>query len=134
MLPWTCGVDDATKHLVTKSTLHAAMNWADEQKLESMSRIGMEVRLVDRETGREKLWGVVEDEVGIVVEDAKHVIQRIRLAADVRHNGDMYGYKTGAFFVNRRTGRIRWAQYALMVSENEYRELLSLAKMRWPIL
>jgi hypothetical protein len=29
------------------------------------------------------LWGVVEDEVGIVVDEAKHVIQRIRLADSV---------------------------------------------------
>lgn len=111
------------------------MNWSDEKKLESMTRIGTEVRVIDRQTGRETFWGVVEDEVAIVVEDAKHVIQRIRLADDARRNGDEYGYKTGTFFVNRHTGRIKWAQYAQAVTESELQELLALAKKKgWPVL
>jgi hypothetical protein len=113
------------------------MNWLDELKLESMTRIGMEVRLTDPETGgsREKLWGVVEDEIGIVVEGAKHVVQRIRLAEDVRRNGDEYGYKTGSFLVDRRTGRIKWAQYAQVLTEAELCELLALTKKKgWPVL
>ena len=111
------------------------MNWSDEKKLESMTRIGTEVRVIDRRTGRETFWGVVEDEVAIVVEDAKHVIQRIRLADDAKRNGDEYGYKTGTFFVDRHTGRIKWAQYAQAVTESELQELLVLAKKKgWPVL
>jgi hypothetical protein len=111
------------------------MNWDDEQKLGSMTRIGMEVRLIDRHTGRERVWGVVEDEVGIVADDVKHVIQRIRLAADVRQNGDGYGYRTGSFFEDRHSGRIKWAQYAQAVTETELQELLALAKKKgWPVL
>ena len=106
------------------------MNWDDEQKLESMTRIGMEVRLIDRQTDRETFSGVVEDEVAIVVEDAKHVIQRIRLADDTRRDGDEYGYRTGTFFVDRHTGRIKWAQYSQAVTETELQELLALAKKK----
>jgi hypothetical protein len=110
------------------------MNWSDEQKLESMTRIGMEVRLIDRQTGRETLCGVVKDEVAIVVEDAKHVIQRIRLVDDARRNGDEYGYRTGTFFVDRQ-GRIKWAQYSQALTETQLQELLSLAKKKgWPVL
>lgn len=111
------------------------VDWTTEKKLEAMTRIGKDVRLIDRETGTEKVWGVVEDEVGIVVDGAKHVIQRVRLADDMTWNGDSYGYRTGSFFVDRRTGSIKWAQYAQTLLEPEYRELLALAKKKgWPVL
>ena len=110
------------------------MDWNDEKRLESLTRIGEDVRLIDRTTGRERLWGVVEDEVGIVVDGAKHVVQRVRLADDVRRNGNEYAYKTGSFTMKARGG-IRWTPYAQTVSENELRELLGLMKKKgWPVL
>jgi hypothetical protein len=80
-------------------------------------------------------WGVVEDEVGLVVDGAKHVIQRIRLAEGVNGDGSAYGYKTGSFVVDPRSGSVKWAQYSQVMSEHEYRELLAKAKARgWPII
>ena len=108
--------------------------WEDVQRLESASRIGKEVWLNERNSGMPILWGIVEDEVGIVAGDAKHVIQRIRLAKDVSHDGSHYGYKTGSFTIDPRTGSVKWAQYSQVVSEQEYRDLLALAKGKgWPV-
>lgn len=108
--------------------------WEDVQRLESASRIGKEVWLNERNSGMPILWGIVEDEVGVVVDDAKHVIQRIRLAKDASHDGSEYGYKTGAFTIDPRTGSVKWAQYSQVVSEQEYRDLLARAKAKgWPV-
>jgi hypothetical protein len=71
-----------------------------------MTRVGKEVWLNVRDTDSTTLWGVVEDEAGILVEDAKHVIQRIRLADAVRRNGDEYGYNVGAVRADADGGRV----------------------------
>jgi hypothetical protein len=86
-------------------------------------------------TAPASLWGVVEDEVSLVTDRAKHVIQRIRLAKDVSWDGSDYGYKAGSFVIDPATGKVKWAQYSQVVSEHEYRELLAKVKTRgWPIL
>ena len=111
------------------------MDWNDQKKLEATTRVGKEVWSNARDTGIPMLWGVVEDEVGVVVDGAKHVIQRVRLADGVNEAGERYGYKSGSFTIDARTGSIKWSQYSLMLMESEYRELLALAKTRgWPIL
>jgi hypothetical protein len=109
--------------------------WADQKKLEAATRVGKDIWLNARDTGMPTRWGVVEDEVGLIVDGAKHVIQRIRFADDIAWDGCEYGYKTGSFVVDPRSGSIKWAQYSQVLSEHEYRELLALAKARgWPIL
>jgi len=110
-------------------------NWSDQQRLETATRVGKEIWLNARDSGMPMRWGVVEDEVGLVVDGAKHVIQRIRLADGVPWDGSDYGYKTGSFMIDPRTGAIKWAQYSQVMSEHEYRELLAMAKARgWPII
>jgi hypothetical protein len=111
------------------------MDWDNQMKLNAMSRIGKEVWVNSRETGRPMLFGIVEDEVSILVDDAKHVIQRIRLADGVMQHGQKYGYKTGSFVIDQQTGDIKWGQYSQMLLEAEYRELLTHVKKKgWPIL
>ena len=111
------------------------MNWDDQIKLTAMSRLGKEVWVNDRETGMPMLWGIVEDEVSIVVDSAKHVIQRIRFADAIRQGGESHGYRNGSFIVDARSGSIKWAQYSQTLLESEYRELLlRLQKRGWPIL
>jgi hypothetical protein len=108
--------------------------WEDVQRLELATRVGKEVWLNERSSGMPILWGIVEDEVGLVVDDAKHVIQRIRLAKDVSWDESEYGYKTGSFTIDARTGSVKWAQYSQVVSEQEYRELLTKARAKgWPV-
>lgn len=109
-------------------------DWSDQKRLEAATRIGKEVWLNSRDSGMPVRWGVVEDEVGLVVDGAKHVIQRIRLADGVSWDGSVYGYKTGSFVIDPRTGGVKWALYSQVLSEQEYRELLAIAKTRgWPI-
>ena len=64
----------------------------------------------------------------------ERVIQRIRFAEAVRWDGSEYGYKTGSFTLDDRTGAVKWAQYSQCLSEKQYRELLGKAREKgWPI-
>ena len=111
------------------------VGWEDQRKLETATRIGKEVIAQARDSWSPIAWGVVEDEVSLVVDGAKHVIQRIRLAKDAAWDGSEYGYKTGTFQVDPRTGAIKWAQYSQVLSEREYCELLTRARAKgWPII
>lgn len=111
------------------------VEWEDQRKLELATRIGKEVIAQARESWSPIVWGVVEDEVSLVVDGAKHVIQRIRLAKDITWDGSEYGYKTGTFQIDPRTGSIKWAQYSQVISERELSELLARARKKgWPIL
>ena len=110
------------------------LQWDDVQRLEAATRVGKEVWLNERGSGMPMLWGVVEEEVGLVVDDAKHVIQRIRLAQGVSWDQSPYGYKTGSFTIDPRSGGVKWAQYSQVLSEREYVELLAKARAKgWPI-
>jgi hypothetical protein len=110
------------------------MQWDDEQRLEGSSRLGKEIWLKARDTGLPVVWGIVEDEVGLIVEDARHVIQRVRLVKEMTIDGSDYGYKTGAFVIDRNPGKVKWSQYSPGISERAYRKLLTLAKARgWPL-
>ena len=111
------------------------MDWDHEMKLTAQSRVGKEVWVNARETGLATLFGIVEDEVGIVVDGAKHVIQRIRLAEDASRDGEKYGYRTGSFVIDLRTGHVKFGQYSHVLLEGEYRELLQRAKAKgWPVV
>jgi hypothetical protein len=111
------------------------MQWDDEQRLEGSSRLGKEIWLKARDTGLPVVWGIVEDEVGLIVEDARHVIQRVRLVKEMTIDGSDYGYKAGAFVIDPNTGKVKWSQYSLAISERAYRRLLALGKARgWPLL
>ncbi|MBI2202243.1 MAG: hypothetical protein HYU41_00040 [Candidatus Rokubacteria bacterium] len=108
--------------------------WDEQQKLENATRVGKEVMANARDSWTPVVWGVVEDEVSLVVDGAKHVIQRVRLAKGVSWDGSEYGYKTGAFLIDPRTGAVKWAQYSQVLSESEYTQLLARARAKgWPI-
>ena len=106
----------------------ATTNWTEQQKLEAATRVGKEVWLNGKGGWTPMLWGVVEDEVAIVVDSTKHVIQRIRFADGVSWDGSKYGYKTGAFTLDPRTGAVKWAQYSQCVSEEELKALIAKAR------
>jgi hypothetical protein len=113
----------------------AATDWTQQQKLEAASRIGKEVWLNGKGSWTPTLWGIVEDEVSILVDSTKHVIQRIRLADGVSWDGSKFGYKTGAFTLDARSNAVKWAQYSQCLSEEEFRELLGKAREKgWPVL
>ncbi|MBI1734547.1 MAG: hypothetical protein HYR51_05175 [Candidatus Rokubacteria bacterium] len=106
----------------------ASITAGDEDLLERATRVGREV-WIRTDTGVSVLCGVVEDEVQVLTDGAKHVIQRIRLA-----DGGAHGYETGSFVVDPGTGRVKWSQRPQVISETDYRELLEKAKTRgWPL-
>ena len=110
------------------------LQWEEVRRLEAATRVGKEVWLNERGSGMPILWGVVEDEVGLVVDDAKHVIQRIRLANGVSWDKSEFGYKTGSFTIDPRSGGVKWAQYSQVLSEREYGVLLAKVREKgWPL-
>jgi hypothetical protein len=110
------------------------MDWDKQQKLETATRIGKQVWLNGKGGWTPTLWGTVDDEVAIVGDGVKHVIQRIRFADGVSWDGSEYGYKTGAFTYDERSSAVKWAQYSQCVSEKEYSELVEQARKKgWPV-
>lgn len=78
--------------------------------------------------------GVVEDEVYIMVDDYKHLIQRIRFAADVSWDGSVFGYRSGYYTFDAAGRSIKWGQYTQFLTEAEYFRLLALAREKgWPL-
>jgi hypothetical protein len=67
------------------------------------------------------LVGTVEDEVSIMTEDYKHLIQRIRLS-DGR-----YGYRTGYYTYDVAGRTIKWGQFTQFLTAQQYQTLLSQA-------
>ena len=107
----------------------------DQRKLEAATRLGKEVVATGRDSWSPTVLGVVVDEVSVVANAAKHVIQRIKLTKDIAWDGSEYAYKAGTFYVDPRTGDVKWAQYSQIISEREHRELLARARAKgWPIL
>ena len=76
--------------------------------------------------------GVVDDDVSLIVDSAKYLIQRIGLADGVAWDGSEYAYRLGALVIDPRTRAIRWTQYTPTLTECEYATLLAQAVAKWP--
>ncbi len=108
------------------------MNDDQKLRLESWSRKGKEVWFKDKGSGEKQLWGTIEDEVYVMVDGDddpyKHVLQRIRRAT-YRTWDPPYYYRTGYYTFSRKVpSRLVWGQYAQLLTEDTYRELLKKAK------
>lgn len=78
--------------------------------------------------------GVVEDEVHVMVNDYRHVIQKIRFAEGVAWDGSVHAYRTGYYTYDRNKKRIVWGQYTQFLSEREYKALLAQARAKcWDV-
>jgi hypothetical protein len=96
------------------------MTTEQQQRLEGMTRIGKTVWHGPRS------MGTVIDEVFVLVNEYKHVIQKISLG------GTGYAYRAGYWKFNGQ--RNQWAQATPYLTETEYRQLLAKAKMKnWEI-
>ena len=104
-------------------------------RLEKMSGIGKVVTFRRKSVpGQADRIGIIEDEVYFMVNDYKHMIQRIKFAENVSWDGSQYGYRTGYYTYDKNMERIRWGQFTQFLTEKEYRELLSKAKAKgWDI-
>jgi hypothetical protein len=108
----------------------------DEQKriLEAATRKGKTVWFRDKITGKPIRWGTVEDEVYVLDNDYKHLIQRIRYAEEGSSDSPWIGYRTGYYTFDKNMKHVKWGQYSQCLSEEKYRDLLGEAKTRgWPI-
>jgi hypothetical protein len=108
----------------------------DEQKkiLEAATGKGKTVWFRDKITGEREAWGTVDDEVCKVVNDYKHLIQRIRLADGDSAENPRFWYRTGYYTFDKKMKQVKWGQYSQCLSEEQYRELLGKAKEKgWPI-
>ena len=96
--------------------------------------IGKPIHFKLKQTGDRTLWGTVEDEVYIMVDDYKHMIQRFKFAKEISNDDSEYGYRTCYYTLDKKEQKIKWGQYTQSLTEREYRELLGKAKAKgWPI-
>jgi len=110
------------------------MDEEQKKKLAAKTRLGKTVWFKDKQTGKPRRWGIVEDEVYILVSDYKHMIQQIRHPESACWDGSKYGYRTGYYTYDKNMKHIVWGQFTQFLTEKEYNQLLSKARAKgWPI-
>jgi len=73
--------------------------------------IGKPIHFKLKQTGDRTLWGTVEDEVYIMVDDYKHMIQRFKFAKEISNDDSEYGYRTCYYTLDKKEQKIKWDQY-----------------------
>jgi hypothetical protein len=105
-----------------------------QTRLERMSMVNRSVTFRHKDWSGHRLMGTVEDEVYVMVSDYKHMIQRIRFAADVSWDGSTHAYRTGYYTYDAGMKHIKWGQFTQFLTEAEYRDLLGKARAKgWDI-
>src|SRR5262249_7070954 len=121
----TEGVKDRDRSVITD---------VQRQRLERVSRIGKQVVHKHKGGGGYRGMGIVEDEVYVLANDYKHVIQKIRLESGTYPDGSRYAYRTGYYTYDAKRKRIVWGQYTQFLTEQEYKQLLAKAQAKgWGI-
>ena len=111
------------------------MDEEQRKRLEAKSRIGKTVWFKDKQTGQRIRWGIVEDEVYIMVSDYKHMIQKIRHPKSAYWDGSKFGYRTGYYTYDKNMKNIIWGQFTQFLTEREYKRLLDKAQKKdWSII
>jgi hypothetical protein len=107
------------------------MNKKQREDLERCTGVDKLVRFKYKGTLDKYLVGTVEDEVSIIVADYKHLIQRIRLSADMAdYLGGEYAYRTGYFTLTAKTRKPVWGQYHTLVPASAYHQLIRKANQK----
>ena len=110
------------------------MTEAQRARLESMSRMGKDVRFKHKGRRGGHTMGRVEDEVYVMVNDYKHLLQRIRFLDGVSWDGSTHAYRSGYYTYDSDKTRIVWGQYTQFLTEKEYKALLGLARAKgWDV-
>lgn len=78
--------------------------------------------------------GKVVDEVYIIVNDYKHMIQKIEFAQGLSWDRSKYAYRTGYYTWDANFKRIIWGQFTQFLTEKEYSRLLEQARKKGWIL
>jgi hypothetical protein len=104
------------------------------QRLEAKSGIRNPVTHKRKGGGGRIQMGIVEDEVYVMVNDYKHVIQKIKIENGTYWDGSRHAYRTGYYTYDAKRTRIVWGQYTQFLTEEEYKQLLTQARAKgWPI-
>ncbi len=70
----------------------------------------------------------------IIVEDYKHLIQKIELDGKPSTDDSVHGYRTGYYTFSYGMKKIVWGQYTQFLTEQQYRNLLGQARAKgWNI-
>jgi hypothetical protein len=126
--------DTAAKANADDQTCNGMLTDQQRQRLEGATRIGKTILHKDKDGGGYRRMGIVEDEVYIIVNDYKHVIQKIKIECGTYWDGSQYAYRTGYYTYDAKRKRIVWGQYTQFLTEQEYKKLLSKARAKgWAI-
>ena len=99
-----------------------------------MSGIGKKVTFKDKGDRSRKVKGTVEDEVFVMVNDYRQMIQRIKFEDGASWDSSTHAYRAGYYTYDAKKKRIFWGQYTQVVTQNEYKELLNKAQKKgWDI-
>ena len=98
------------------------------KKLEAMSGQGKPVRFKHKGRQGYQEIGEVVDEVYIMSDDYKHLLQKIKFKDGVSWDESKFGYRTGYYTYDGQMKKIKWGQYTQFLTEKEYKALLSKAK------
>ena len=104
-------------------------------RLQVMSQTGRPVYFVPKGSTSRMMVGIVEDEVSIIADHCKLIIQRIRHTAErARESGSRFAYRSCYYSYTADLSRIVFGQYAQCVSEREFQDLLNQARTKgWPV-
>jgi len=128
------GSDSAAEGKADDQKRDGMLTELQRQRLEGMTRIGKTVLHKHKDGGGYRRMGIVEDEVYVMVNDYKHVIQKIKIECGAYWDGSQYAYRTGYYTYDAKRKRIVWGQYTQFLTEQEYKELLSKARAKgWAI-
>lgn len=128
------GSDSEAKGNADDQKRNGMLTDQQRQRLEGTSRIGKKILHKHKGGGGYRQMGIVEEEVYIMVNDYKHVIQKIKIERGIYGDGSQYAYRTGYYTYDANRKRIVWGQYTQFLTEREYKQLLSKARAKgWAI-
>ena len=98
------------------------------------SGIGKTIKFKHKGRAGFRLIGKIIDEVSVICDEYKHVMQRIRFEPDASNDGCRYAYRTGYWTWTGDGKGVVWGQYTQLLSEREQRKMIARARARgWPI-
>jgi hypothetical protein len=106
------------------------MTKGERKLLEAKSGIGKQVWLKFKGKPGLKLWGTIEDEVSIIVNDYKHLIQKIALEPGFKNSDSSdhkFAYRTAYYTLAAKSRKPVFGQYATVLFESDYRRLARIA-------
>jgi len=99
--------------------------------------LGKKVRLKYKDQEKrpgKRTIGTVVDEVSIIADECKHVLQRIEYSPGMQEDQSNYAYRAGYYILTAKGDGIVFGQYSPLLTESNMRALLHEAhQKRWPI-